>query len=336
MAEIKWIKIATNIFDDEKLLLIENLPEADAIIVIWFKLLCMAGKQNNNGVFMLNDRIAYTEEMLATIFRKPLNVVRLALTTFEQYGMIEVIDNVITIPNWEKHQNVEKLETLKEQTRLRVAKHREKQKEKLIGLVDKCVYCGEKGDTIDHVIPKSKGGLDIPENTVCCCLHCNLEKNNYDVTKFLNDRLLKKEKVNIESILHNMVLKKYLDFDYQKQKFVTQNVTLRNALEEDKEEDKNKNIIIDIVEYLNLKTKSSYRASSDKTKRVINARLNEGFNLDDFKKVIDIKCTQWLGDEKMEQYLRPETLFGTKFESYLNTKLPNQKVNECDEYDELR
>lgn len=253
MAEIKWIKIATNIFDDEKLLLIENLPEADAIIVIWFKLLCMAGKQNNNGVFMLNDRIAYTEEMLATIFRKPLNVVRLALTTFEQYGMIEVIDNVITIPNWEKHQNVEKLETIKEQTRKRVAEYRKRQEEKLLEL-----------------------------------------------------------------------------------KNVTQNVTLRNALEEDKEEDKNKNIIIDIVEYLNIKTKSSYRYSSEKTRRTINARLNEGFTLDDFKKVIDIKCTQWLGDEKMEQYLRPETLFGTKFESYLNTKLPNQKVNECDEYDELR
>ena len=338
MAEIKWIKIATNIFDDEKLLLIETMPEADAIIVIWFKLLCMAGKQNNNGVFMLNDRIAYTEEMLATIFRKPLNVVRLALATFETYGMIEVIDNVITIPNWEKHQNIEKLETIKEQTRKRVAEHRKRQKEKLIGLVDKCVYCGEKGDTIDHVIPKSKGGLDIPENTVCCCKHCNLEKNNYDVTKFLNDRLLKKEKVNIESILHNMVLKNYLEFDYQKQKFVTQNVTLCNALEKDKEEDKNKNIIKDIVEYLNLKTNSSYRYSSDKTRRVINARLNEGFTLDDFKKVIDIKTAQWLGDSKMEQYLRPETLFGTKFESYLNTKLPNQKEQktECDEYDLLR
>lgn len=256
MTEIKWIKIATNIFDDEKLLLIETMPEADAIIVIWFKLLCMAGKQNNNGVFMLNDRIAYTEEMLSTIFRKSLNVVRLALTTFEQYGMIEVIDNVITIPNWEKHQNIEKLETIKEQTRKRVAEYRKRQEEKLLEL-----------------------------------------------------------------------------------KNVTQNVTLRNALEEDKEEDKNKNNIIkDIVEYLNFKTNSSYRYSSEKTRRTINARLNEGFTLDDFKKVIDIKTKQWLGDQKMEQYLRPETLFGTKFESYLNTKLPNQKEQktECDDYDLLR
>lgn len=128
LAEVKWIKITTDIFDDEKILLIESLPERDSLLVIWFKLLCMAGRQNNSGVFMLNDRIAYTDEMLATIFRRPLNTVRLALTTFESYGMIEIIDNVITIPKWEKHQNIDGMEKIKEQNRARVAKHRAKQK----------------------------------------------------------------------------------------------------------------------------------------------------------------------------------------------------------------
>jgi predicted phage replisome organizer len=128
MADVKWIKICTDIFDDEKMLLIESMPEADAIIVIWFKLLCLAGKQNNSGVFMLNDKIAYTDEMLATIFRRPINTVRLALKTFESFGMIEIVDNVFTIPNWEKHQSLDKLETAKEKNRQRVAKHRERQK----------------------------------------------------------------------------------------------------------------------------------------------------------------------------------------------------------------
>lgn len=125
---VKWIKISIDIFNDEKILLIESLPEADSIIVIWFKLLCLAGKQNNSGVFMLNDKLAYTDEMLSTIFRKPINTVRLALNTFESFGMIEMIDSVITIPNWEKHQSLDKLEMAREQTRKRVAKHREKQK----------------------------------------------------------------------------------------------------------------------------------------------------------------------------------------------------------------
>lgn len=128
MADVKWIKIVTDIFDDEKMLLIESLPKADGIIVIWFKLLCLAGKQNNSGVFMLNDKIAYSCEMLATIFRRPLNMVRLALETFEKYEMIKIIENVITIPNWEKHQSLGALERQKELTRQRVATHRQRQK----------------------------------------------------------------------------------------------------------------------------------------------------------------------------------------------------------------
>lgn len=128
MAEVKWIKIVTDIFDDEKIMLIESLPEADSIIVAWFKLLCLAGKQNNSGVFMLNDRIPYTDEMIATVFRRPLNTVRLALRTFEKYGMIEIVNNTITIPNWEKHQSLDALERSREKTRERVQVYRDRQK----------------------------------------------------------------------------------------------------------------------------------------------------------------------------------------------------------------
>ena len=79
MAEVKWIKITTDIFDDEKILLIESLPDSYAIITAWFKLLCLAGKQNNDGVFIMNDRVPYTEKMLATIFRMKETTVTLAL-----------------------------------------------------------------------------------------------------------------------------------------------------------------------------------------------------------------------------------------------------------------
>ncbi len=127
MSDVKWIKITTDIFDDEKILLIESLPEADAIIVIWFKLLCLAGKQNNSGVFMLNDTIAYTDKMLATIFRRKESTVQLALKTFEEFGMVKVIDGVITIPNWGKHQNLDQLENRKEYMRDYMREYRKKQ-----------------------------------------------------------------------------------------------------------------------------------------------------------------------------------------------------------------
>jgi predicted phage replisome organizer len=137
VADVKWIKITTDIFDDEKILLIESLPEADSIIVIWFKLLCLAGKMNNSGVFMMNDKIAYTDKMLATIFRRKETTVQLALQTFENFGMVEIIDGVITIPNWNKHQSLDVLEKKREYQKELMRKRRAEQK----------LLCKANGDT---------------------------------------------------------------------------------------------------------------------------------------------------------------------------------------------
>lgn len=128
MAEVKWIKITTDIFDDEKILLIESLPDAYAIITVWFKLLCLAGKQNNSGVFLMNNKIPYTDRMIATIFRMKESTVTMALQTFEQFGMIEIVDGVITIPNWNKHQSLDAYEKKKERDRLYQEKRRANQK----------------------------------------------------------------------------------------------------------------------------------------------------------------------------------------------------------------
>ena len=129
MAEVKWIKITTNMFEDEKIDFIESLPESDAILVIWIKLLAQAGKNNMNGFIFLTESIPYTEEMLSHKFRRPLNTVKLALGTLKQLEMIEYDDEgFMKISNWEKHQNIEGLDKIREQTRLRVARHREKQK----------------------------------------------------------------------------------------------------------------------------------------------------------------------------------------------------------------
>ena len=129
MAEVKWIKVCTDIFDDEKIQLIDAIPARDSILIIWFKLLCLAGKQNNGGVFLLNENAPYTDEMLTAVFHRPLKTVKTALKIFEQYGMIERVNNAVTLPNWEKHQNTDGLEKVREKNRERVAAHRERQKE---------------------------------------------------------------------------------------------------------------------------------------------------------------------------------------------------------------
>ena len=88
----------------------------------------------------------------------------------------------------------------------------------------------------------------------------------------------------------------------------------------DRDIDIDKNILSSILDYLNEKAGTKYRASSKNTQKHIHARLSEGYTLEDFKKVIDNKVADWGNNEKMAMYLRPDTLFGTKFESYLNQK----------------
>ena len=87
----------------------------------------------------------------------------------------------------------------------------------------------------------------------------------------------------------------------------------------------NKNIYSDAVEYLNSKAGTKYKSNSKNTTRHIQARLNEGYTLEDFKTVIDKKCSEWLNTD-MEKYLCPETLFGSKFEKYLNQKIIHKNI----------
>ena len=133
MSEVKWIQIVTDIFDNRKVKQIERMPEGDAIIVVWFKLLCLAGKCNKNGMMFFTDEIPYTEDMLATEFgmEQPqrFNVLKLALRTFEQFKMIEIIDDIFCISSWERYQNVAGLEKLREQNRTRQARFKANKKQ---------------------------------------------------------------------------------------------------------------------------------------------------------------------------------------------------------------
>ena len=134
MGQIKWIKITTDIFDDEKIKLIDSMPERDTILVIWLKLLTLAGKSNRSGYLLFSDNIPYDDEMLSTLFNRPINSIRLAIGTFKKFGMIVVEHfsdsekEILYISNWEKHQNIDGMEKIKEQSRLRVERYRHKQK----------------------------------------------------------------------------------------------------------------------------------------------------------------------------------------------------------------
>lgn len=132
MSEIKWIKITTDMFEDDKIDFITNLPEADAIIVIWIRILTLAGKSNAGGYVFLTEKIPYTDEMLAHKFKKPLNIIKLALETFIRLDMIDMDERGIFLPNWEKHQNIEALEMYRERERARKQEYRERKRLSLL------------------------------------------------------------------------------------------------------------------------------------------------------------------------------------------------------------
>ncbi|MGZ9699388.1 phage replisome organizer N-terminal domain-containing protein [Bacillus safensis] len=257
MGEVKWVKLSTQMFDDEKIKLIEQMPESDTLLIIWVKLLAQAGKTNASGFIYLSENVPYTDEMLAHIFGRPLGIVRMALDTFRKFGMIEINDqNFISICNWEKHQNLDALEKIREQNRLR----KQKQRKKL--------------------------SLAEPKNNM-----------SRDVT------------INVTAS-HATDIDKELDKDKELKDILSGNPTA--------DETESAIPFKLITDLLNQMSEKNYRHTTPKTQRLIKARWNEGFRFDDFKKVILAKCFEWRDNPDMSKFLRPETLFGSKFEGYLN------------------
>lgn len=127
MGGVVWIRLRLNFFDDERIKLIEALPDRDSILLIYIRLLILAGKTNHDGFVLLGSNIALTAETIATIFNRPVSTVRLALQTFERFEMIEVDeDGGIVICDWEETQNTTALEMIREKTRVRNQRYRER------------------------------------------------------------------------------------------------------------------------------------------------------------------------------------------------------------------
>lgn len=167
MAKVKWIKLATEIFDNRKIRQIECLPDGDGIIVIWFKLLCLAGNINDNGLVYFTKDLPYTDQMLATQFNRPITLIQLALETFKQFGMIEIIDDVLCVSNWERYQNIDRLNELREYNRL--AKQKSRARQKLLNVNDKSMTSQTSQETdidIDKDIDKDIEKENKKEKTV--------------------------------------------------------------------------------------------------------------------------------------------------------------------------
>lgn len=126
MADVKWVKITTDMFNNRKIKHLRRLPEGNSIVLIWVMLLTMAGRCNAGGMIFLTENIPYTTKMLADELEFEESTVILALNALERFNMISQDGEAFRIAGWEEYQNIEGLDRIREQTRRRVAAHREK------------------------------------------------------------------------------------------------------------------------------------------------------------------------------------------------------------------
>jgi len=129
VTEVTWCKLPVGIFEEGYMAILDQMPDADALQGIWMKLWCLAGKCNANGWVWYAEGQPYTEETLASIMRRPLNTVRLALDTLINLGKIEMTEEGIFIPDFAAWNNLEKLERMRQQSKERMARYRRRLKQ---------------------------------------------------------------------------------------------------------------------------------------------------------------------------------------------------------------
>lgn len=128
MAEVKWVKLTTDMFDNRKVKYLRKLPDGNNIVLIWVMLLTMAGRCNAGGMIFLTENVPYTPKMLADELDFEENTVILALQALENLDMIITDNGFFTIAGWEEYQNIEGMEKIREQNRLRQKRWYDKKK----------------------------------------------------------------------------------------------------------------------------------------------------------------------------------------------------------------
>jgi predicted phage replisome organizer len=128
MAEVKWIKLTTDMFDNRKIKYLRRLPDGDSIVLIWVMLLTMAGRCNAGGMIFLTENIPYTPKMLADELDFEENTVVLALQALDNMDMIVTKNGNYAIAGWDEYQNIEGMDKIREQNRIRQANFKAKQK----------------------------------------------------------------------------------------------------------------------------------------------------------------------------------------------------------------
>lgn len=129
MDEIKWIKLAVDIFGNSKIKQIESMPSGSSLVLMWLRLLCLCGKRNRGARLMLTDTVPYDDDMLAVEFGLAPKTVKMGLSLFEGFDMIKRVDGAIEIVSWEKYQSDDKMAEVRERNRISQQRSRERRRQ---------------------------------------------------------------------------------------------------------------------------------------------------------------------------------------------------------------
>ncbi len=186
--EVKWIKISTGLFEDEAIQIILDMPDGAVMLEIWLRLLIAAGKVNNRGLIYFKENLPYTTDILATLFNKKTKQIQFALQTFQKFGMIKILNsNQILISNWEKYQNFDQMEKIRQKNNERQKRYRERQKalsqENEVQLLE--VKNNVTCNVTDNVTVTECNGTDIDieldkeiDTCISCCSNTTTTENS--------------------------------------------------------------------------------------------------------------------------------------------------------------
>ena len=284
-----WLKLDVGILNHRKIRLIRKEPQGDSLALMWIGLLCLAMDQESEALY-ISEGIPYTDEDLATALDFKIKIIKTGVNLFKKYGLINILDDgAIFINSLHERQAIDKL-LLQRQ----LGTERQRRLRARNALVTR--------DTEDVTRLSRVGNADVTR-----------EKK----TKEVDLEEYKKESAGADPVSLPSDEDKYAAFNTPPDPEPEEPTTGNNN-------DKKLYSVADatfcntVIAYLNEKTDSDFKTATVATIREINGRVRDGYGLEDFKKAIVWCHSEWKDDEKMEQYLRPATIFSqSKFPGYV-------------------
>lgn len=304
-----YLKLRENFFEREEIVILESMPDGFLYSNILMKLYLRSLK--DAGRLMFKSLIPYTPDVLATLTRHPVGIVEKAVEIYKQLGLVEVLDNgamfMLDVENFVGMSSTEA-------DRVRAYRARIEQERK--------AALAAPQDGVHLYDKRTDEGEELPGNNSLVRMDGLVQSYEHEQTGETAETLEPQGKAELST---NEAYKCTPEIEYRDKRIENRDIDIVPDEPEQVPTKKSRQPsppYQDIIDYLNDKANKNFKATSKETRRLILARWKDGYALEDFQRVIDGRVAKWYTDARMQEYLRPMTLFSSKFESYLNDAGP--------------